>query len=1234
MEVNLGGGRVSLLMKLLSWNVRGLGSCAKRKRVKEVILKATPDIVMLQETKFECLDTLSIRDIWDSRFKEWECFPSLGASGGMLLIWDTRFASKIDSFHGNFSVSVLLEIKGRGSWWFTSVYGPNCPRQRSFFWEELGFLFGFCGPNWCLGGDFNAIRSPDEKLGGSSLTASMRGFDSFIRECFLRDIPLSNARFTWSASRIHTVASRLDRFLFTNSWEDAFPDLVQETLYRPVSDHFPVVLESCKLRWGPTPFRFENMWLGHHSFLPLVKEIWNSSSVEGWEGFKIMRKLKTLKENLKEWNKSIFGDIYVKKEELLKEIHSLDRLELDNFLTEDNRVRRHKLRIELNEILLREETSRRQKMRIQWARDGDANSKLFHRMASGRRRKSLIKELELENGCVVRDVEVIASEITRFYADLFAEDMPHRPFFEDLEWCPISPEKACSLERPFEEEEIRKAVFALGKDKTPGPDGFSLAFFQDCWDIVKPDLLKVFAEFFVNGKVGTSMNSTFISLVPKKDRSVKVKDFRPISLVSSVYKIITKVLASRLSEVISDTISENQSAFIPGRQILDAALIANEVVDDVKSLKKKGLVFKLDFEKAYDRVNWGFLDKVMDRKGFGERWRKWISGCLSSCTFAVIVNGEPKSWFKGERGVRQGDPLSPFLFTIVVDVLSRLVSRAVSNGLVKGLSVGSEGILISHLQFADDTILFLEPDAESFVNVLSLLRFFEIASGLKINLSKSGLAGINVDSQVLTAFALSAGCQSLHWPLVYLGIPLGGNPRALSFWDPVVSKISKRLDNWKGAFFSLGGRITLVQSCLSSIPLYFLSLFRIPVAVAKKIERIMRDFLWSGSENTVKDHLVSWEICCRPKKEGGLGLGNLVSKNVALAGKWLWRFPSHSSSLWHKIIRSKYGMHLNGWDTISASKASHACPWKFITQGLPSFSSFLSFRLGDGQRIRFWEDKWVGNVPLLEACPRLFRLSSLHNTPVCQFYSFLNRSWNFHFFRNLLDREVSELQFLLSVLDSTHLSSEVDKRIWTLDPSGVFSCKSYFQFLTHSPNRVYFLLDKLIWKSKTPVKVKSFVWTAVLNKINTNDMLQKRRPLTALSPNWCIMCRSTSESGDHLFLHCSTATLIWNKLFGIFGESWACPLSLNQFLAMNFRGFGCRKEARTLWLCLVFAILWCLWLERNARIFQDSFATLDCIWDRIVVLASLWCSAHGCFRGVSLSDMQRDLPALLYGVNT
>ena len=1093
-------------------------------------------------------------------------------------------------------------------------------------------MHGLCSPHWCVGGDFNAIRYPTEKLGGSRITASMRSFDGFIRDCELKDIPLSNAQFTWSVNRGRVMSSRIDRFLVTSLWEDQFPDLIQETLVRPVSDHFPLLLESSRVKWGPTPFRFENMWLQHHSFLDQVKTWWEECPVTGWEGFKFMKKLKYIKEKIRTWNKEVFGDIRVKKREILHELEVLDRLESEGGLVEDQGVRMVALRNELDEVLSREEISWRQKVRTKWVKDGDVNSSYFHKVANGKRRKSWIKELELDRGRVVRNVDLISKEITNFYKELYTEEVMERPFLEGLDWDPIESTKAAWLERPFEEEEVKKAIWTMDKEKAPGPDGFNMVFFQACWSFLKEDLLKVFNEFYYNGKINTSMNSTFITLVPKKNRSIKVRDFRPISLVSSVYKVISKVLSLRLGEILGDTISENQNAFVGGRQILDAALVANEVVEDVRRRKQKGMVFKLDFEKAYDRVNWDFLDRVFCRKGFGDRWRGWIKGCLSSVVFSVIVNGEPKEWFRGFRGVRQGDPLSPFLFTLVVDVLSRMLARGVETGVVKGLEVGNEGLEISHLQFADDTILFLSEDRDKFYNVLSLLQIFEVVSGLRINLSKCGLAGINVEDSRVGQLAVMVGCEVTPWPLTYLGVPLGGNPRAETFWDPVIQRISKRLDSWKGVHFSLGGRITLIQASLSSIPLYFLSLFKIPVKVAKRIENIMRDFLWSRKDDTKRDHLVSWKVCCQSKEDGGLGLGNLVAKNISLVAKWHWRFPLETTSLWHRVIRSKYGVQQNGWDANIGIGATHASPWKFISQVYHSFSSLLSLRVGDGTRIRFWEDLWIGESSFLELFPRLYRVSSLHNAPISEFFTSQDNqlSWNFHFIRNLNYRLASEVVLLLNILAPFRVLSIPDRRIWSLESAGVYTCSSFFKYLSRSSNPTSVILSNFFWKIKAPSKVKAFVWTAVLNRINTNDLLQIRRPNKALSPNVCVMCFQSAETNSHLFLHCEVARFVWDKLFGIFGEYWVCPADLGAFFANRCVGFGRRKDQKALWYCAVLAILWCLWLERNDRIFKNKFLPPHLLWDRITFLSSLWVSSNGLFSGVSLSDIQRDWKALLY----
>lgn len=442
---------------------------------------------------------------------------------------------------------------------------------------------------------------------------------------------------------------------------------------------------------------------------------------------------------------------------------------------------------------------------------------------------------------MVEDTEEIDKQIVNFFKSLFSSNEEVCWGLEGINWCSISEYKAAWLERHFEELEVQRAVFDCERDKSPGPDGFSLLI-QNCWDILKVDILKVMEEFFDKGIINAVTNETFICLILKKSDSLNVTNYRPISLATSLYEIVAKVLASRLKDVMGSTISLNQGAFVKGRQILDAVL-ANEVVEEVRQKKKEGLMFKIDFEKAYDHVEWRFLDEVLQRKGFGNRWRRKVQGCLSSANFSVLINGRPRGKFKASRGLRQGNPLSPFLFTLLVDVLSRLLEKAQENNMIKGLCIGQEKVEILHLQFANDTIFFLAGAEGVWKNLLELPNLFCTVSSLKINKAKCSLAGINWDCEKIKRMVDSWGCEVGSWPITYLCLPFGGRPRALTFWDPVVEKMEKRLQSWKKDFLSRGGRLTLIQSVLGSLPIYYMSLFKIPCGVTGRLEKLLKGFL-------------------------------------------------------------------------------------------------------------------------------------------------------------------------------------------------------------------------------------------------------------------------------------------------------------------------------------------------------------------------------------------------------
>ena len=312
---------------------------------------------------------------------------------------------------GSFSILVKFVLDGCGPLWLSTVYGPNSPFHTKDFWVELLDIFCLSFPLWCVGGDFNVIRRSSEKLGDSSLTSSMRDFDDFIRDYELLDPPLRNAPFTWSNMQESPVCKRLDQFLYSNEWEHFFPQSLQEVLPRWTLDHWPMVLDTNPFKWGPTPFRFENMWLQHPSFKECFSSWWRGFQGNGWECHKFMRKLQLFKVKLKDWNKDSFRELNKRKKSILNEITNFDVVEQEGVLTSELSAQRALRKGELEELILREEIHWRQKAKVKWVKERDCNSKFFHKVANGRRNRKFIKFLENERGLVLNNSESITEEI-------------------------------------------------------------------------------------------------------------------------------------------------------------------------------------------------------------------------------------------------------------------------------------------------------------------------------------------------------------------------------------------------------------------------------------------------------------------------------------------------------------------------------------------------------------------------------------------------------------------------------------------------------------------------------------------------------------------------------------------------------------------------------------------------------------------------------------------------------
>ncbi|XP_019241943.1 PREDICTED: uncharacterized protein LOC109221978 [Nicotiana attenuata] len=395
---------------------------------------------------------------------------------------------------------------------------------------------------------------------------------------------------TWARAEDSNSRSRLDIFLISFSWDELVLNVLQIPLPRLISDHLPILLDGFRGTGVRAPFRFENMWLKVPGFGDKVKEWWTSYGVLGTPSFRLSKKLKLLKGDIIRWNKEVFGRVEVKMMELMHELGELERGEGARELDEYEKARLGDVNREIVELAIAQETSWRQKSKAPWGFE-------FHRVAVANRRRNFIESL------------VVDGEVS-WRSTLGGIEFNHIGE-GDNEW----------LERAFEEEEVHEAVSSCAGDKAPGPDGFSLAFFQLCRDTIKGELMEAIEYFHVNGVFERSISASFITIVPKKEGAFCIRDYRPISLVGSIYKIISKVLSNRLKKVLDVSVSSSQNAFVEGRQILNDALVANELVDSRRKNREPCLLCKLDLEKAFEHVNWEFLDFIMKQMRFGARWR-------------------------------------------------------------------------------------------------------------------------------------------------------------------------------------------------------------------------------------------------------------------------------------------------------------------------------------------------------------------------------------------------------------------------------------------------------------------------------------------------------------------------------------------------------------------------------------------------------------------------------------
>jgi hypothetical protein len=612
-------------------------------------------------------------------------------------------------------------------------------------------------------------------------------------------------------------------------------------------------------------FRFDHTWVRELGCEDTIKMAW-SYPVSGTPMFRVAQKIKNCRMHLLQWNQ---GQIHINPRLIEEKKNRLAQLE-SSPMNEYSSSEVNTLRREVNILIEKEEIFWRQRSRVSWLKEGDRNTKFFHACASQRKKANLITGLRDDHGVWKNEAGAISNLAVNYFQHLFVSSDPDciREVVDQIDAL-VTPAMNDALLKDLSSEEIHSALFQMGPSKAPGPDGMTALFFQKYWHIVGEDVSLAIQDFFHSGRMLGSINFTNIVLIPKVKNPEFMSQFRPISLCNVLYKIASKVLVNRMKVILPKVISDSQCAFVPGRLISDNVIMAFEVLHYLKNLgtgENYQMAVKLDMSKAYDRVEWNFLQAILFKLGFHRRWVDLIMTCVTTTSYAVMVNGVPHGYIKPTRGLRQGDPLSPYLFLLCAEGLSALIRKAEREKKICGIAICRRGPRLSHLFFADDSIIFCRASRHDGEVIHSILNIYERASGQKINVEKTAFffsknTPNSVRSEIFSMFRSSSSTQFEK----YLGLPpILGRSKKRAF-NEIKDRIWKRLQGWKEKLLSQAGREILIKTVVQAIPNYAMSCFKFLAGLCDDICSMANRFWWGQRNGERKIHWVNKAKLLRPK---------------------------------------------------------------------------------------------------------------------------------------------------------------------------------------------------------------------------------------------------------------------------------------------------------------------------------------------------------------------------------
>ena len=898
-------------LKCLSLNVNGIRDYHKRKDVFNYLRGKNAQIIMLQETHLKTEEENIVRAMWG-----YDCILNGDStnSNGVGIFFNTNFQYKIHKvtrdLEGKYIVLDIEILSKRYS--VINLYGPSDRDCPAFFEDVLDKLENMNNESIIVGGDWNVI--PDMGLdthnyrGGNrprarakitEMTEIMNLTDVW------RDLHPNDRKFTWrrfnSAQR-----GRLDYFIISK-------DLIQNNACAAIepgyrTDHSIITLEinlSNTNQRTRTHWKFNNSLLRDDKYIEEIKRmihnvkaqycalVYNIDRLDSIDSERLELQINdalffdTLLMEIR--GKTIAYSSFKKKEtgkiekRLISEIDELEkRPNIDDTfeLLESKKEELQNLRKnKIDGMILRSKTK--------WSIEGERNSKYFCNLEKRHYTDKSFSTLERNDGEITNDPKVIKEEVLNFYETLYRsreQSIVGADPMANLEGPSLTQSDRDKTEGLITLEEAGKALKKMKNGKSPGLDGYTTEFFKFFWRDIGTFLVRSINYGFHKGEMSVTQRRGVITCIPKENKPKRlIKNWRPITLLNTSYKIASACIAERIKSILPKIIGEEQKGFLTGRYIGENIRMLYDVLSYTEKNNLPGMVMLIDFEKAFDSISWSFIRRTLDFFEFGPDIMRWIEIFYKDITACVAVNGSYTKWFQIQRGVRQGDPLSPYLYLISAEILSLLIKK---NKDIKGITL-KDNVEALLSQFADDTSLFLDGSQRCFDACIRCLEDFTKISGLKMNFEKTQIVWIG--SQKNSNIRYMRDKNFIWNPGIFrmLGITFSVDINRivpLNF-DNKLKEIDALLKIWSRRHLTPFGKITVIKSmALAKIVHLFINLPDPGKSFLNQLKKLFFNFLWDGKRGKINRDTI-----CAEYHEGGLKMTNVDAFLAAMKVKWLYR---------------------------------------------------------------------------------------------------------------------------------------------------------------------------------------------------------------------------------------------------------------------------------------------------------------------------------------------------------